>query len=97
MINWNASKKDARLIAKIAKRASKIAAESSIPDYPVQDAEMDITAVHLNDIRLRLKDLAEADDANFGHDVFGIRKFINRRNGKLEGHFVPRLHVREAA
>lgn len=95
MINWSVKKTEAKLIRKIAKRASKMAAELPVLDYPVQDAEMDITAAHANGCPLRLKELAEADDANFGHDVFGIRKFMDRNTAQIEGHFWPRLSKRD--
>ena len=31
------------------------------------------------------------DDHNFAHDVFGIRRHMNRKTAKLEDHFVPRF------
>ncbi len=52
--------------------------------------EMDITACHANGCKLRLADLAEADDFNLTHDVCGIRQNIDRTTGKLRGHFLPR-------
>jgi hypothetical protein len=51
---------------------------------------MDITACHLNGCPLRLGELLGADDANFAHDVFGIRRHLNRETGKLEDCFCPR-------
>lgn len=32
-----------------------------------------------------------ADDANFGHDMLGIRQHLNRKTGEIEGCFVPRF------
>lgn len=55
---------------------------------------MDITACHANGNPLRLAELLKADDGNFGHDVFGIRRFIDRTTGRLMGHFRPRYSVR---
>lgn len=52
---------------------------------------MDLTACHANGCPLRLADLLAADDANFGHDVFGISRHINRDTGELGGHFLPRF------
>ena len=34
--------------------------------------------------------LLDAKDGDFAHDVFGIRKHINRETGKLEDCFLPR-------
>jgi hypothetical protein len=95
MINWAVNKRDARFIHRIARRAVAMAKTSPIPDYPLQDAEMDITAAHLNGCPLRLKELAEADDANFGHDVFGIRRYINRSDGTIPDIFCPRFSGQE--
>ncbi len=86
MINFNTTKKDTELITKIAQRAVKIN-----PDYDYMDASMDVTAVHLNDCKLRLSDLLEADDFNFAHDIFGIRRHIDRATGKLTNCFLPRF------
>jgi hypothetical protein len=50
---------------------------------------MDIENV-CKEINLDLYKLFCADDANFGHDVFGIRANMNRKTGKLENCFTPR-------
>ena len=85
MINWDATKLENSLIQKIADRAVKLW------DFEYMDIEMDITAIHLNDVELRLDDLLKADDFNFAHDVLGIRNHINRKTGKLEDCFLPRF------
>ena len=54
------------------------------------DAIMYIDACHSNGCPLKLQELLEPDDTNFAHDVFGIRRHINRKTGKLENCFVPR-------
>ncbi len=53
---------------------------------------MDISSVH-ETLGLRLEDLLEADDFNFTHDVFGIRKHLDRSEypGKLMDFFRPRF------
>lgn len=84
---------EARTIAKIAERAIKVAAEAG-QNYERLDAQMDITAVHVNLVPLRLDDLLAADDFNFAHDIFGIRNCLNRETGKLMRGFIPRFHVR---
>jgi hypothetical protein len=41
--------------------------------------------------RLVIRQVSEViDDANFTHDVFGIRKYLNRETGELTMCFVPR-------
>lgn len=55
---------------------------------------MDVTACHCNGCPLRLQELLEADDFNFTHDVFGIRRFIDRTTGEMPGaKFHPRFSV----
>jgi hypothetical protein len=46
--------------------------------------------------RLRLTDLLNADSGNFGHDVFGIHRFLDRKTGKLGNCFLPRFTERKA-
>jgi hypothetical protein len=89
MLNWDLTPDDADLVHTIAVRAVSIATKEGI-DYSLQDAEMDITAAHLNGCPLRLQDLAIARLGEFGHDVFGIRRHLNRDTGKLRDHFHPR-------
>jgi hypothetical protein len=57
---------------------------------------MDLYTVH-NTVGLRLMDLVGADRLNFVHDVFGIRRHLNRETGQLEDCFVPRFAAREDA
>jgi hypothetical protein len=83
-------KEDVQLISKIAARAVMAAKNAGI-EYDHLTALMDIEACHCNGTPLRLTALLKADDATFGHDVFGIRRFIDRSTGKLGGCFVPRL------
>ena len=98
-INWNTTKRDTNTIAAIAKRGVALAKKYGIygiyRDY--NTLSMDLTAVHLNDVPLRLSDLRKADDANFGHDVFGIVRYIDRKTGKLTDCFLPRFAQPERA
>ncbi len=88
-INWNVSTKDALIILKIARRAATLLTGD---EYTIQDASMDITATHLNGCPLRLQELLDAKDGDFGHDVLGIRRFIDRDTGKIDpGTFSPRF------
>jgi hypothetical protein len=88
-MNWKISKEGAEIIEKIAARAVEMAGKLGVP-YTMMTATMDLTACHLNGNPLKLADLLAADDSNFAHDVFGIRRHINRQTGKLEGFFRPR-------
>lgn len=89
MVKFTATKREIEVIMAIATRACAMAAECHV-QYPYQDAMMDIEACHCNGQPLKLFDLAAADAANFSHDVFGIRRHINRETGQLEDCFRPR-------
>jgi hypothetical protein len=71
-----------------AKRAVNLA-DSLGFRYDYTDAAMDLDAAN-EDCPLDFKALLGFDDANFGHDVFGIRRHLNRETLKLENCFVPR-------
>lgn len=78
-------KEEFLLIAQIAQRAKR----SGNPDG-LLTIIMDIDAAH-RDVTLDLSALLSADDFNFNHDVFGIRKHMDRRTSKLTNHFIPRF------
>ena len=82
-------KDEIRTISKIAQRAVTLAAWYGV-EYQQIDAMMDIEAAH-EEHPLRLGELLAADEANFAHDVFGIRRHLNRETKKLEDCFLPRF------
>lgn len=89
ILNWKVSKEDHDLIVEIAKRVEPLTKKFGVR-YSTRDVIMDLTAVHANAISLRLGELLAADDGTFGHDIWGIRRHLNRRTGVLEDCFVPR-------
>lgn len=89
-INWDVSREDALIINKIVDRAKRMAIKYDV-EYNAGDIDMDITACHLNGTPLKLQALLDADDLNFAHDVFGIRRHIDRDTGKVGGFFLPRF------
>lgn len=95
-ISFSTSNRDADLIAQIAERAERMAAMHRHPRdrRKVMDYNMDITAAHANGCRLQLRQLLNADDFNFAHDVFGIERHLNRTTGALEDCFLPRFAAR---
>ena len=93
-VSFKVTRRERTKITAIARRAVAMA-ERAGTDYPLPDADMDITATHANGCRLDLDRLAAADDFNFAHDVFGIRRHLNRETGKLENCFLPRSYVGE--
>lgn len=89
MISFKCSKADAEKINTLADRAVRSATQAGIA-YKKMDASMDLTACHCNGMPLDLDKLAGFDDFNFEHDVFGIRRHINRETGEIGDCFVPR-------
>jgi len=89
-VSFEVTKKERELIDAIAIRAHEMFKKAGV-SYPILDIEMDITATHANGNKLRLKDLLDADDFNFSHDVGGIRWHLNRDIGQLMECFVPRF------
>lgn len=87
MISWNVTAEEHDIIVAIAKR---VLHENQ--DYPdsQQTLVMDLTAVHANGTPLKLRELLDAEAFDFTHDIYGIRRHINRGNGKLENCFLPR-------
>lgn len=86
---FNTTEEERNLIHAIASRAHKTATKEKIR-YSLRDAAMDITACHCNGCPLDLQKLLDAPEGDFGHDVFGIRRFINRTTGELQRGFGPR-------
>lgn len=87
---FSATREQVRIISKIAARAAMMAKEFGV-QYEHVDAFMDLDACISNGCPLKLDELLVTDDGNFGHDVFGIRRHINRDTGQLEGGFFPRF------
>lgn len=94
-VSFRASDADNALIRKIATRAFKEAEEAGV-SYRQTDAAMDLVACHANGCPLDLKKLLAANAGDFGHDVFGIRRFLDRRTGKLTQCFDPRCSLPES-
>lgn len=89
-LSFDVGREESDIIAEIAARAVLMADKFEV-EYKRADAFMDISACHASGTPLRLRDLLDADDGNFGHDVFGIRRHLNRRTGALEDCFLPRF------
>lgn len=89
-MNFKLTLDEHKTIVNIAQRAHAMAKEQGL-DYSVLEANMDISACHANGCRLKLSELASTDNFNFAHDVFGIRRHINRQSGELEDCFLPRF------
>lgn len=91
---FTATPEEMAIIKQIAERAVKMAKDLDI-EYDQTSAVMDIEACHCNGNPLDLQRLLDAADGDFGHDVFGIRRFMDRDEGKLSGVFSPRHSAKE--
>ena len=92
MINFDLSRDEYALVREIARRAIALSDER----IELLDLEMDIVACHNHGCRLDLEALAKADNFNLAHDVFGIRRHLDRDTGELDGRFLPRFAARVA-
>lgn len=88
MVNFKVSKFENDLILKIADRAEPL--YRKVGDKKMA-LVMDLTACHANGCNLRLDEMLKADDFNFAHDIYGIRRHIDRSTGKLGDCFLPRF------
>ena len=108
-ISFNVTKDDHLIIRRIAERAAAQMTRLEI-EYPnagtaingtrlelISEFLMDLTVCHANSCPLDLERLAGTDYTNFNHDVFGIRRHLNRETGKLENCFLPRFAHKQAA
>lgn len=86
-VSFRMSRTDSRLIKRIIDRAVR---EHGIDADDPQALNMDVSACHVNGCPLDLRKLLAADDASFLHDLYGIRRHLNRKTGALQGNFVPR-------
>jgi hypothetical protein len=89
-INWDIGSDDLALVKKIVQRADAL--HSALKGAPLDRVgyEMDIAACHCNGCSLDLEKLLGAPDGDFGHDVFGINRYIDRTTGHLTECFDPR-------
>lgn len=81
-----------KLIDRIVNRGMGLAEQAGSPRDRMS-MMMDLCAAHgeNGNAPLDLKALAEADDFNLAHDVFGIEAHIDRITGKILGGFSPRF------
>jgi len=91
MVKFECSKKDDALISIAAKRATN----HELGTYNLLDIVMDIKASHCNGNPLDLPKLLAANDTNFAHDIFGIKKNLCRKTGKLQNCFSPRSSAKD--
>lgn len=81
------------VIDRIAERAWRFSKAKGV-DYTRKTIVMDLVACNANGTPLDLARLENAPDFDFIHDIFGIRRHINRQTGKIEDCFLPRCAAR---
>jgi hypothetical protein len=82
---------DFETIQKIGKRGSELYKRINGTDVKPQFIASEVWIVHNYICPLRLDELAEADEANFAHDVGGIHRHLDLGNKKLNDCFRPRF------
>ncbi len=90
VLKWNATREEHQLILKIVERAERFAATHNLPLDSRHTSLMDVEACHCNGMPLDLERFLQFKDGDFGHDFWGIRRHLNRRNGQLMDCFTPR-------
>lgn len=88
-----ASLDEKALISAIARRAVRSMGVHLTPPMDTASLEMDITAVHLNDLPLDLPAMLDGNDWDFTHDIIEIQRNINRTTGCLQNFVVPRYAI----
>ena len=87
------SKYDASVITDIVKRAAGMS-EKHGEQLDSLSLHMDMCCAHAT-CPLKLGELLAARDGDFAHDVYGIRRHINRTTGELGDAFLPRFALPE--
>ena len=76
-------------ITEIGRRGSKLAKDHGFKLNPI-DLIMSIEKATEHDPSIDLDTLLGFQDGDFGHDVFGIHRHLNRETGELMDCFSPR-------
>jgi len=86
------TRNELELIEEITRRATKGIRRD--PDINFMTMMMDIEAVH-SQWPLCLEEFLNAPEYDFWHDIYGIRRHLNRETLQLEDGFVPRYTKQE--
>ena len=95
-INFATTPEDGKLIEQIVERALQEFSDI-LGAEDVEKLTMDLKACHLNGMALDLRALLSAPVGEFGHDVWGINKYLDRKTGKLTRFFCPRYSLKTAS
>lgn len=92
-VSFDISDTDAILVTEIVNRAAKLIGRR----IDKLSLRMDLVACHANGCPMDFARLANSDDFNLSHDVFGISRHIDRETGALTRCFLPRFTAKTAA
>ena len=85
MVSFKISRDDARIVRQIVDRAMQLGV-----GVDGLTLEMDIAATHANGCPLNLYKFLHSKRFDFGHDIAGIQRHIDRNTGQLRDCFLPR-------
>ena len=96
-LNLRTSAYEGYLILRVAKRAMSLGMRQRniLPCTEEQQWVRDIVLCHNHGCPLMLAELLAASADEFTRDMIGIRDFLNRNTGKLEGIFHPRYALNQ--
>ena len=87
--SFDVSLEDDNVIQAIVTRAFE-ATGIGIPRFNKLRLTMDLKACHANGCQLDLDALLVAGKFDFYHDLLGIERYLDRKTGQLQEHFLPR-------
>jgi len=95
MVKFNCTQKEFALIDRVVDLAlaDMDGVSKRTRELTRKELQMDLAACHKNGCPLDFEKLLSGrfrESGSFGHDVWGIRRFIDRTTGKLTNHFLPR-------
>jgi hypothetical protein len=96
-LNFKVSTYEGHLILRVARRAVSLGIDTHNSPAPAEEQQWvsDIVLCHNHGCPLMLAELLAASADEFTHDMIGIRAFLNRNTGKLEGIFHPRYALNQ--
>ena len=86
------TEEESAAVDRIVARARRMCAGMGV-QIDERSLRTDLAATHASR-PLRLGELADADDFDLSHDVFGIVRHMDRNTGELRNCFVPRFTER---
>jgi hypothetical protein len=93
-LNFHLTQDDMPLVLAIARSASNLA-RSAGQEIPPMEFLMDLATTHNHACPLDFAAMAKGNPADVAHDVFGIRRHLDRETGLLTDCFLPRFAARQ--